>query len=266
MNITFIGGGNMATALVAGLLKARPGQISIRVADPSGEARERIMREYNVETFEDGASATPGADVVVLAVKPQVMPSVLGTLAPVIENGQLILSIAAGTTVSGIQAALGAQVPVVRAMPNTPALIGHGISGLFASPTCRDHHREQAERILKASGEVVWLSDEALMDVVTAVSGSGPAYFFLLTEALAAAGASLGLPEGDARRLAVRTAEGAGAMLSESGETPEMVRKRVTSPGGTTQAALEVLESNKFREMMRGAVEAATRRGQELAG
>ncbi len=266
MNITFIGGGNMATALIAGLHNERAGALEIRVADPSEEARARVVREFGVETHADGRSATSGADVVVLAVKPQVMPSVLEALAPVIEDGQLVLSIAAGTTVSGIQSALGDNQPVVRAMPNTPALIGHGICGLFASASCRDHHREQAERILEAAGEGIWIDDESLMDLVTAVSGSGPAYFFLLTEALAVAGTELGLDEADARKLAVCTAEGAGAMMKQSQETPAELRARVTSPGGTTQAAVEVLESRGFRVLVRDAVEAATRRGRELAG
>lgn len=266
LSITFIGGGNMATALIAGLQRVRRGQLELRVADPSEEARKQIVREFAVETFRDGRKAVPGADVVVLAVKPQVMPSVLEELAEVIESGQLVLSIAAGTTVADLESVLGASHPVVRAMPNTPALIGKGICGLYASPHCRPHHREQAERIMRGAGDAMWIEDEALMDVVTAVSGSGPAYFFLLTEALAAAGAGLGLRREDALRLAARTAEGAGAMLSESEESAETLRRRVTSPGGTTQAGIELLESRGFRELVRDAVEAATRRGRDLAG
>lgn len=266
MNITFIGGGNMATALIAGLQRSRPGQVSLRVADPSEEARTRMMREYSVETFIESSPAIADADVVVLAVKPQVMPTVLEDLAGAIEDGQLILSIAAGTTVSGMQQVLGEEQPVVRAMPNTPALIGHGICGLFASTNCKPHHSEQAEQIMRSTGEVVWVRDESLIDVITAVSGSGPAYYFLMTEALAEAGKQLGLSEQDAQLLAVRTAEGAGAMLTHGPETPEILRKRVTSPGGTTQAAVEHLETHGFRELMQAAVEAATRRGRELAG
>lgn len=266
MNIAFIGGGNMATALIAGLQRSRPGQVAIRVADPSEEARQRLMREYGVETHGNGAAAIVDADVIVLAVKPQVMPAVLSELAGVIEHGQLVLSIAAGTTVSGIHATLGETRPVVRSMPNTPALIGHGVCGLFASANCKPHHRDQAEHIMRTAGEVVWVEDEALMDVITAVSGSGPAYYFLMTEALAAAGEQLGLSPGDARLLAIHTAEGAGAMLAQSEDTPATLRKKVTSPGGTTQAAIESLESQNFRNLIRSAVEAATRRGRELAG
>lgn len=266
MNITFVGGGNMANALVAGLLQARHGQLEVRVVDPSEEARKRIMREHGVETFREAREAIPGADVVVLAVKPQVMPSVLDELAEVIEDGQLVLSIAAGTTVAELESAFGTEQAVVRAMPNTPALIGKGICGLYAGDRCRPHHREQAERVMRAGGDVMWIEDEALMDVVTAVSGSGPAYFFLLTEALAKAGAELGLEREDALHLAARTAEGAGAMLSESDESAETLRKRVTSPGGTTEAGVQVLEARGFRELVREAVEAATERGRELAG
>lgn len=266
MNITFVGGGNMATALIAGLHRARPGQLELRVADPSEEARKQMVREFAIETFRDAREAVRAADVIVLAVKPQDMASVLEELADVVEAGQLVLSIAAGTTVGELESALGAHHPVVRAMPNTPALIGKGICGLYASPNCRPHHREQAERILRAAGETMWIEDESMMDVVTAVSGSGPAYFFLLTEALAAAGTELGLSREDALRLAARTAEGAGAMLSESEESAEALRRRVTSPGGTTEAGVELLEESGFRELIRDAVAAATRRGRELAG
>lgn len=266
MNISFIGGGNMATALIAGLMNGRGSPLDIRVADPSEEARSRLTREYGLDAFPDGASACQGADVVVLAIKPQVMPSVLEELAPVIEDGQLVLSIAAGITVARIQSELGEKRPVVRAMPNTPALIGHGVSGLFASESCRPHHLEQAERILKAAGEVIRVEDESLMDVVTAVSGSGPAYFFLLAEALAVAGTEFGLDRQEALKLAVCTAEGAGAMMAQSEEAPAQLRARVTSPGGTTQAALEILESREFRVLVRDAVEAAVVRGRALAG
>lgn len=266
MNITFLGGGNMATALIAGLLRARPGQMQVRVVDPSDDARRQMARDYSVETFHRAGQAVTGADVVVLAVKPQIMDEVLNELAEAVEAGQLVLSIAAGTTTLTIESALGDGWPVVRAMPNTPALIGKGVCGLYANPNCKPHHREQAERIMRAAGDALWIDDEALMDVVTAVSGSGPAYFFLLTEALAEAGEKLGLPPEDALRLAVRTAEGAGALLSSGDGTPADLRERVTSPGGTTQAGLARLESGDFRRLVLEAVDAAARRGRELAG
>lgn len=254
----------MATALIAGLQNARA-DIQIRVADPSEDERERLMREYGIDTFERGSEAVPGSDVVVLAVKPQVMPDALADLAPAIEPGQLVLSIAAGSTVKNLLDTLGDESPVVRAMPNTPALIGRGICGLYASPACKPHHKDQAERIMRAGGEVLWVKEESLINVVTAVSGSGPAYYFLLTEALAQAGADLGLSQDDAHKLAIHTAEGAGALLMQAEEPPATLRQRVTSPGGTTQAALEVLESNGFRDLIRRAVGAANARGRELA-
>ncbi len=266
MNIAFVGGGNMATALIAGLLKSRPGQVTIRVADPSESARKRLVTEYGVDARSDSRAAIADADVIVLAVKPQVMPAVLCELADAIEDGQLVLSIAAGTTIASIQEKIGHNRPVVRSMPNTPALIGHGVCGLFASGGCKPHHLDQADHIMRTAGDVVWVEDESLMDVITAVSGSGPAYFFLMTEALAAAGQELGLCKDDAQLLAIQTAYGAGAMLEQSGETPASLREKVTSPGGTTQAAIETLEANGFRDLIHAAVQAATRRGRELAG
>jgi pyrroline-5-carboxylate reductase len=177
-----------------------------------------------------------------------------------------VLSVAAGTTIADISTALGAGIPVVRAMPNTPALIGAGVSGLCAGAGCKLHHREQAERILEAAGRVVWIDRESLMDAVTAISGSGPAYFFLLAEALAAAGERLGLPPGVARELAETTCSGAGAMLGTLHEDAATLRKRVTSPGGTTEAALAVLSEGGLPELVFRAAAAAERRGHELAG
>lgn len=270
MLIAFIGGGNMATALVGGLLKPARQGLEIRVADPSDDARRRLRSDFGVAVAERGTEIVAGADVIVLAVKPQVIPAVLRDLSGSVEPGQLVLSIAAGTTIGNIASGLGspadAQQPIIRAMPNTPALIGAGITGLCAGPGCKPHHREQAERILRAAGRVVWLRDEALMDAVTAISGSGPAYFFLLAEALAAAGERLGLPADTARELAEYTCSGAGAMLASSADGAATLRRRVTSPGGTTQAALEAFGAGGFTELVYRAVAAAERRGKELAG
>jgi len=266
MNIAFIGGGNMAAALIAGLYRSDTPPSRTRVSDPSAEARTRLEAEFPVECFEDAASAIDGAEVIVLATKPQVMPSVLDSLAPLVQLNHTIVSIAAGITVAVIQRALGADIPVVRTMPNTPALIGKGISGLYAGPACKEKDRENAQRIMAAAGEVVWLEDESLMDVVTAVSGSGPAYYFLLTEALQEAGHTLGLPAETAARLAVHTARGAGEMAARSELDVAELRRRVTSPGGTTQAALEALTSGGFGALVGEAVKAATDRGRELSG
>lgn len=266
MMITFIGGGNMATALIGGLRKSAGADYKIRVSDPSEEARNRLQTTYGVEPFPESVSAIAGADVIVLAVKPQVMAIVLEQLAGNTRPRQLILSVAAGTTIEMIARALGNDQAVIRTMPNTPALIGQGISAICPGENCQPHHVGQAEQILGASGAVVLIEDESLMDVVTAISGSGPAYYFLLTEALAAAGRSLGLSGEVADQLATHTACGAGAMAVQSNTDLAELRRRVTSPGGTTQAAVAALEAGMFSQLVHSAVEAATTKGRELAG
>jgi len=265
MNVTFIGGGNMATALISGLSKSRPGSGWIRVCDPSIEARQRLEHDYPVACSDSATQAVVQADTIVLAVKPQVMPAVLAELAGRVEPGQLVISIAAGVNIGTILRALGPDQAVIRVMPNTPALIGVGISGLFAAPQCTAEQRATAERLFAVAGATVWVEDEALINVVTAVSGSGPAYYFLLTEALREAGRTLGLSETVAAKLALHTVSGAGAMAMQSGVDVAELRRRVTSPGGTTQAALEAFEAGNFRQLVYRAVKAASDRGAELA-
>lgn len=265
MRMTFIGGGNMATALISGLARAGDISSTVRVADPSGQARERLSATFGIECFADPATAVAGADVVVLAVKPQVMPTVLASLAGRIDAGALVISVAAGTLISSITEALGIRT-VIRAMPNTPALLGAGVTGFHASAACSDAQRATAIQLLSTAGATVEVDHESLIDVVTAVSGSGPAYFFLLTEALRAAGESLGLDPEAADTLATHTAHGAGVMVLEGGADVAELRRRVTSPGGTTQAALDALRAGGFSERVEAAVEAATRRGRELSG
>ena len=265
MLITFIGGGNMATALITGLVNPPRAHMELRVCDPSDQARNHLEKTFGVQTFTDAVVATEGADVIVLAVKPQSMPVVLGDLKGQVQQDQLVLSIAAGITIYSIREELGEDRAVIRSMPNTPALIGHGITGMVAGHGCNVQQRQQAEEILSAAGEVVWLEDESLMDAVTAVSGTGPAYFFLLTEVLASAARELGLSADTADRLASITCFGAGAMMATSpGEAAEL-RRRVTSPGGTTQAAMVELEDGRFRELVFRAVKAARDRSRELA-
>lgn len=266
MLITFIGGGNMASALISGLANPPRSDLTIRVVDPDPAARERLQATFDLAASTDPVSAVRNADVVLLAIKPQTMPSVLDTLAGKVQPGQLVLSIAAGITLDSIESQLGEGVAVVRCMPNTPALIGHGITGMTAGRHCNAHQRSLAEHILSAASEVVWLEDESLMDAVTAVSGTGPAYFFLLTEVLAAAARELGLPAATADRLAAITCFGAGAMVASSPDEAEELRRRVTSPGGTTEAAMSVLENGAFRELMRRAVQAANDRSRDLSG
>lgn len=265
MLITFIGGGNMATALISGLLESGDEELLVHVSEPSEEARERLQSTLRVKTFSNAIEAVKGADLVVLAVKPQVIPLVLDELEGTLDSEQVILSIAAGTTIAAIEKELGTGFAIIRSMPNTPALIGEGISGAVAGRNCQKTHRDLAGRVLGAAGEVIWVPEESLMDAVTAISGSGPAYFFLLAEALAEAGTRLGLPAEISRRLADQTCIGAGAMLKHSEAAAGELRKRVTSPGGTTQAALEAFAAGGFSGLVHRAAAAARQRGEELS-
>lgn len=265
MLITLIGGGNMATALISGLANPPRTDLKIRVCDPSDAARSHLSRTFGVETFTESPKAIDRADVIVLAVKPQTMPEVLRTLTGHVTQDQLVLSIAAGVTIPSITGQLGENVAVIRSMPNTPALIGHGISGVVAGRNCNALQKQQAEEILSAAGQVVWLEEEGLMDAVTAISGTGPAYFFLLAEVLAASAEAFGLPPETADRLTSITCFGAGAMLASSpGEAAEL-RQRVTSPGGTTEAAMAVMDEGRFRDLVYRAAKAARDRSRELA-
>lgn len=255
----------MATALISGLVNPPRAHLAVRVCDPNEKARAHLEKTFGVSTHTDAQTAIEGADVIVLAVKPQNMPAVLTELKESVTAEQLILSIAAGITVKSIKDGLSCRPPVIRSMPNTPALVGHGITGVAAGPECSEKQRDQAEEILTAAGEVVWLDNESLMDAVTAISGTGPAYYFLLTEALAAAAREFGLSAETADRLASITCFGAGAMLASSPGEAEALRERVTSPGGTTQAAMVIMEDGRFRELVLKAAEAARDRSRELA-
>lgn len=261
--ITFIGGGNMAQALVGGLLRNGHAPERLRVADPQAEQREKFEQQ-GVSAFADNAEAARDADIIVLAVKPQIMDAVLRELAGAAREDALFISIAAGITLQRLGRSLGAGTPLVRAMPNTPALYGYGVTGMVANASVGAAGKASSETVLGAAGEVVWVESEDLMDAVTAVSGSGPAYYFLLTEALIEAAMQQELPECTARLLATRTAFGAGAMLAQSELDASDLRRRVTSPGGTTEAALEMFESANLRDIVRRAVDAAVRRGREL--
>jgi pyrroline-5-carboxylate reductase len=264
MNISFIGGGNMASALIGGLLKD-PGAPSIRVADPSTEARERLAALPGVTVHADGAEVIEGADMVVLALKPQLLPGVLKHLGPLVHEDQCVLSVAAGITIAQLRATLHGGVAVIRTMPNTPALLGLGITGLFADPACSRSQKDAADRVMRAVGETVWVESESQIDAVTAISGSGPAYFYLLTEALAEAGEALGLSAVTAGKLATQTAIGAGAMLAEDDSDAATLRRRVTSPGGTTAAAIAAFEDGALRTLVANATRAAAQRSRELA-
>jgi pyrroline-5-carboxylate reductase len=266
VQIAFIGGGQMATSLIGALRARGVAAAAITVADPDAERTEALARDYGVRTTRDNAAAARDADVIVIAVKPEHVRAAAAAIGPVIRGRRpLVLSVAAGVRLADLAAWLGADAALVRAMPNRPALIGRGITALYAPPEVRDEERVRAAEVLAASGETVWIDAEPLLDVVTAVSGSGPAYFFLLMEALEDAGRAQGLPAEVARRLAVVTAQGAGAMAATLDASPKQLRDQVTSRGGTTAAALAVLDAADLRGIFSAAVAAATRRAAELA-
>jgi pyrroline-5-carboxylate reductase len=263
--LAFIGGGNMARSLIGGLLKTGVPASSITVAEPMAEARQALGREFAVATFAENRQAAVDAEVLVLAVKPQVMPAINLELRDTLQrNRPLLISIAAGVRLDQLERWFGA-LPIVRCMPNTPALIGAGATGLCANARVSPPQKAQAQRIMDAAGITRWIDDEALMDTVTALSGSGPAYFFAIVEALEDAAVAQGLPREIARSLAAQTCLGAGRMLVEGGEAPGELRRRVTSPNGTTQAALESFTADGLARIVARAMAAARQRGAELA-
>jgi pyrroline-5-carboxylate reductase len=261
--IAFVGGGNMATALIGGLLTKGHDASRISVIEMSAAARDKLGARYPVRVTTAPDDAMKGADTVVLAVKPQDMKRALASLGSEVRNA-LVISVAAGITLDTLSRWLGGHRKIVRCMPNTPGLIGAGITGLYASDAVEQHEKEKAEAILRAVGEVVWLSEEKLIDPVTAVSASGPAYVFWFIEQLAASAVKLGIPRDDALKLAKQTVLGAAMLASSSEDSPETLRRNVTSKGGTTEAALNVFEQEKLAERFMRAVEAASRRGEEM--
>lgn len=265
--LTFIGGGNMAGSLVGGLISDGWDPARIRVADADPGQRERMAARHQVATTPDNAAAVSDADVVVLAVKPQIMQDVAGDLSAALAQQQpLVISIAAGIREATLRDWLGENTAIVRAMPNTPALVQSGATALYANTRVTDQQRSLAESILRAVGLVIWVEDEDLMDAVTALSGSGPAYFFLFMEAMQTAGTELGLPADTARLLTLQTAFGAARMALESPEDAGTLRRHVTSPGGTTEAAINILQQGELEDLVRRALQGAARRSKELAG
>ena len=266
LRIAFIGGGNMARSLVGGLVAqgCKPGRIS--VAEPSPEQRALMSKRAPVRMSADGAAAAHDADVLVFAVKPQVMREAAQTAAAAVRARRpLVMSVAAGIATPDLDRWLGGGNAIVRVMPNTPALLGAGAAGLYATPQVSPEQRAIAQALMEAVGTALWIEEEALMDAVTALSGSGPAYFFLLMECMEAAALELGLPPETARALTLQTAAGAARMAQESGEAPAALRKQVTSPNGTTAAALKAFEDGRFQALVFKALSAARDRGRELA-
>ena len=265
--LAFIGGGNMARSLIGGLLQNGWMARNIVVSDPDPEQPARLYQlDPELSVINDNDAAATTADVVVFAVKPQVLQMVCRELAHTLQKSQpLVLSIAAGIRSTDIEHWCGGDLPVVRCMPNTPALVQSGATGLFANPKVSDEQRALAETLMRAVGTTVWVGDEPQLDAVTALSGSGPAYVFLVIEAMQAAGEKLGLSEEVARLLAIDTVFGAAKLALESPDSPATLRERVTSKGGTTERALEVLEAGNIRKLFEDALAAARTRAEELA-
>ncbi|MDR2872572.1 MAG: pyrroline-5-carboxylate reductase [Xanthomonadaceae bacterium] len=264
--VALIGGGNMARSLISGWVAHGITPSNIHVAEPLGELRETLTRDFGVSTHTDALDAVQNADLWLFAVKPQVMHRVCETLAQEAQHRRpLAVSIAAGVTAAQIEHWLGDRIAVIRCMPNTPALLGTGVTGLYANDIANNTQRDSADRLLAAVGITVWIENETLMDAVTAVSGSGPAYAFFLAEAMEAAAIAEGLPATEARALVLHTLFGAARMLLESGESPAELRRKVTSPGGTTQAAIEALKTGGFEALINRAIHAARERGRTLA-
>lgn len=264
--IAFIGGGNMARSLIGGLLKTGVPTSSITVAEPRAEARQELGRDFGIACYAENQLAAAEADVLVLAVKPHIMPAIHAELRDTLSRQRpMLISIAAGVRIDQLERWFGHALAIVRCMPNTPALIGAGATGLFANRRVSPEQRAQAQHIMDAVGITRWVPDEALIDTVTGISGSGPAYFFAMVEALEDAAFAQGMSRETARALAAQTCLGAGRMLVETGEDPGVLRQRVTSPNGTTQAALESFAAEHFAQVIAHAVAAATRRGGEMA-
>jgi len=264
--IAFIGGGNMARSLIAGLIADGYEAAGLSVSEPDAAKRDALASSFGVITSPGSADAISAAEVIVLCVKPQVAASVcheLGGILP--EPAPLIISVMAGVTEQAIAGWLGGSVALVRAMPNTPVLVQSGAIGLHAGQDASAEQRNVAEEIMRAGGLTYWVESEALLDTVTALSGSGPAYFFLFMEALEAAGIAEGLDQEGARLLAIQTALGAARMAVESDESPRQLRHRVTSPGGTTERAIAVFEEGGLPGLTLRAVAAAKQRARQIS-
>lgn len=263
--LTFIGGGNMATSLIGGLVDKGYPADAITATDPLEASRLKLAQNFGINTSDNNPQACANADVILLAVKPQVMKGVLQGLAGALNHRPLIISIAAGISMDSLAGWLGGELPIVRCMPNTPALVQTGASGLYANSQVNAEQKALAEQILQAVGIVCWLDNEADIDAVTAVSGSGPAYYFLVMEIMQRIGEELGLPEEVARQLTLQTALGAARMALESDVDSAELRRRVTSPGGTTQRAIETFESGDLEALFRRAMNGAAERAREMA-
>lgn len=263
--IGFVGAGNMASSLICGLLATGFPAQRVWAADPDAQQLFRLSNHQGIHLTSDNVEMAKQADIVVLAVKPQVLAEIVKPMHAVLLAGNaLVISIAAGIDSSALNQWLP-NVPVIRCMPNTPALVGQGVTGLFATSMVNDQQKQAADMIMQAVGETVWLEDEALIDSVTAVSGSGPAYFFLMMEAMEAAAIDLGLTPETARLLVQQTALGAATMVAETDDSPAQLRHKVTSPGGTTETALGIFEHHHFQSIVAEALQGAHDRSIQLS-
>jgi len=264
MKIAFIGGGNMAAALIGGLIKRGVASTDLYAIDPNEEARKRNEQQFGIKTGAAADAALASYDAVVLAVKPQILKSVAEALAPHLKAAQLAISIVAGIRMDDMSRWLNGHARIVRVMPNTPALIGMGVTGLVATGSVDEAGRALASQVLGAVGETVWFDDEAKIDAVTAISGSGPAYVFYFIEALQEAARQLGMDEAQGRALAVATFTGAAQLAANSDEPPSLLRERVTSKGGTTAAALASFDASGIKDAIVRGVLAADARAKEM--
>jgi pyrroline-5-carboxylate reductase len=261
--IGFIGAGNMARSLIGGLISSGVKSENLFATDPSEETRQALSEDFSIKTFSDNQKLVDECDIVIFSVKPQVLKQV--ALALNAKEAALYLTIAAGIPSESLNNWLGSKKAIVRSMPNTPALVLSGASGLFANTFVSDAQKDLAESILRAVGLTVWVDSEAQLDAVTALSGSGPAYFFMVMEAMEKAGEELGLPSETARLLAIQTGFGATKLALEMNDSPEELRKKVTSPGGTTEQAINTFKELGLIEMFSKAMTAARDRAEQLA-
>ena len=264
MKISFIGGGNMATALIAGLVGKVPQPGDIHVVDPNPDALNKLHTQYGVSTAPVIDNAVAKSEIVVLAVKPQQMRDVAASLAPHLVKQPLLLSIAAGIRSADLSRWLDGHAAIVRAMPNTPALIKKGITGMVAMAAVSADQKELADEVMRAVGDTLWLDDESQIDAVTAVSGSGPAYVFFFLEAMQQAATEMGLAPQEGKQLALATFMGAARLAAQSDEELDVLRQRVTSKGGTTHAAITSMEEAGVKGAIIEAMKAAQARAREL--
>lgn len=264
--ISFIGGGNMAQALISGLLAKGILPEYITVSDPNPDNREQLQAK-GINTIDSAKNPLDAliADVVVLAVKPQIMADVLADFSQVLDK-QLIISVAAGLSTDSLTKMLNGYQNIVRAMPNTPAMVQAGATGLYATDSINEQEKQLATELMEASGLVIWVDDEEQLHAVTAVSGSAPAYFFYFIESVIQGGIDLGLSQEQASALAMQTALGAAKMSISSDDTPEQLRRKVMSPGGTTEAAVHSLQADKVNELIGKAMQACVKRSREMSG